>query len=237
MFADSSTRSGARSIAWARERNPIAEVLLDDAGERGRLIEMARLCEVPRHELDVAQPATECRNPLAGRLLCRLGPGRRVERRARGSTPPLVVRRIDALACRLMNRSALLLFAIAVRSSIGMLRSSSRVRSTRTPSRPSIADFTRRAIAQRRCPFPSRQPRVPFRAVTTVTWIERDGADMDVAPEELKPGGNSGNGCVTGGAAPARPCRSAQPTMSSTRRMVVSTGSLLALNPAKRGPT
>ena len=41
----------------------------------------------------------------------------------------------DALACRLMNRSALLLLATAARSSSPTVASPSRVSSTRTPSR------------------------------------------------------------------------------------------------------
>ena len=89
---------------------------------------------------------------------------------------PLVVFRIDALACRLMNRSALLLFAIAVRSSIGTLRSSSRVSSTRTPSRASIDAFTRRAT-RASGPFPSRRRALHALVVAAMAGIDRDGAD------------------------------------------------------------
>ena len=49
---------------------------------------------------------------------------------------PEVAGRNDALACRLMNRSALLLLATAVRASNGTSRSSSRVRNTRMPGVP-----------------------------------------------------------------------------------------------------
>ena len=55
--------------------------------------------------------------------------------------------RNEALACRLMNMSALLLLAIAARPSSDTLWSSSRVRRTRMPSRLSIAALTRRATA------------------------------------------------------------------------------------------
>ena len=125
------------------ERDAAAELLLEDGGQRRGLIDVTCLRQIPADQLDVAQPAAERRQPLGAAR--RRGLARRfVERRRRRSTRRSPIAGTMRSACRLMNRSALLLLAIAVRSSIGTLRSSSRVSSTRMPSRPSIAAFTRR---------------------------------------------------------------------------------------------
>ena len=71
-----------------------------------------------------------------------------VRRRGRACTPARRAppARTDQLACRLMNRSALLLLASSVRRSTVTSSSPSRVSSTRRPSRPSMAALRRRAI-------------------------------------------------------------------------------------------
>ena len=128
-----------------RQRHAVVELLLQHVRERRRLIEMPRLREIPRHQLDVAGAAAEGRHALAARPPTpgpRRVEGRDEDRRA-GRSPAAS----SALACRLTKRSALLLLAIAVRSSTGTLRSSSRVSRTRMPSRASITPLTRRATA------------------------------------------------------------------------------------------
>ena len=94
MFADSSTRSGARSIGLRGQRHVVVERLLEHVGERRRLIEVARLREIPRHELDVARAAAEGRHALAaaGRRLRRVAIERRDEDR-RAVTSPAAARR------------------------------------------------------------------------------------------------------------------------------------------------
>ena len=74
---------------------------------------------------------------------------------------PRVDGRGEPFACRLMNRSALLLLAMAARPSASMLLSSC-VSSTRMPRRPSMAPLTRRAtdsvtVFPRAPPAPSRR--------------------------------------------------------------------------------
>ena len=137
----------------------------------------ARLREVPRHQLDVARAAAEGRHPLGRERRARRVAGIAARTRRSRSTRPQVAGRSEALACRLMNRSALLLLAIAVRSSIGTLRSSSRVSRTRMPSRASIAPLTRRATASVRS-F-SFVPSGALRAfvVAAVAGIDGDGAN------------------------------------------------------------
>ena len=139
-------------------------------------IEVAGLREVPRHELDVARAAAEGRQPLgaAGGGASAPRPCRTRRRRSRRPTSPAAS---TPLTCRLMNRSALLLLASDVRSSIGTLRSSSRVSSTRRPRRASMTPFSRRATASVRS-F-SFAPSAPFDAlvVAAVAGIDRDRAD------------------------------------------------------------
>ena len=121
-----------------------------------------RLRHLPEDDLDVARAAAEDGQRLAVALrralrlravvveaqVEDLAPGRRV--------------RTDAFACRLMNTSALLLLATAARSSRPTVWSPSRVRITRTPSRPSIAAFSRRATLSvtsfSRAPRPAAPP-------------------------------------------------------------------------------
>ena len=81
---------------------------------------------------------------------------------------PAMDERNDAFAWRLRNRSALLLLATAVRLSNGISRSSSRVSSTRRPSRPSSAAFTRRAAAS--VTVFSASPPAPFVPSSAPPW-------------------------------------------------------------------
>ena len=132
-----------------------------------------------------------------------------------------------------MNRSALLLLAMAVRSSIGTFRSSSRVRMMRMPSRPSSAALSRRATLRARS-F-SRAPAAPFTPSSSPPW---PGSIVIVRIAELagaNAGGNSGGACGGGDAAGGSvPCA---PAMSSTSRIVVSTGWLAARKVPNLGPS
>ena len=170
---------------------------------------MAHLRQVPEHELDVARAAAEGRHAIgaAGRGGCAVS----LSNAAQKMAAPAVVGRSDAFACRLMKRSALLLFAIAVRSSIGTFRSSSRVSRTRMPRRASMAAFARRATASVRS-F-SFAPPAPCAPSSSPPWpgIDRDRADAERRLAERR-AARSGGGCGCarrGGGAARRRRRSA----------------------------
>ena len=150
-----------------RERHVILQLLLEKLREGIRRVDESELREVPGHEIDLAQAAAKCREPFRSEGARRgvLGFGRKSCREDDGASR---VFRGDAFACTLTNRSALLLFAIALRSSIGTFRSSSRVRSTRTPMRPSTAAFRRRATVSAMS-F-SLAPPVPFTPSSSPPW-------------------------------------------------------------------
>ena len=181
MFADSSTRSAARSTAGAASGTRSRSCCSSMLGERRRPIEVARLRQIPQHELDVARRRR--RRSARGRRRRRSRSARRPGRtRRRRSTRRSSTCRIDALACRLMNRSALLLFAIAVRSSIATFRSSSRVSRTRSPSRASMTPFTRRAIASVTSFSLAPAGALDAGVLAAVARIDGDGVDRRARP-------------------------------------------------------
>ena len=95
MLADSSTPSGARSTARDASATRSLQPLLEDRGEGHRLIEVVRLRQVPRHQLDVAHAAAEGRHAIDAGERARDGgalEGRVINGRAGGVRPERRVR-------------------------------------------------------------------------------------------------------------------------------------------------
>ena len=234
MLADSSTRSGARSTGRAASGTRSRSACSQQVGERRRLIEVPRLREVPRHELDLARAAAEGRHALARRRadgLRRVPVERRdVDRRAGRRRPQRGVRVQADEQIRLVvvgDRRALVDRHAAVVVS----------RQQHAEAEARLDRRLRRAARPRASgPFPSRRPRSSTPS-SSPPWpgsiaIVRNGRRR-LAERRRQIGRRlrrGGAGAAAGGVG----LRGDE--VDRPAACVVSTGWLAALNPAKRGP-
>ena len=158
------------------------------------------------------------------------------------TSAPAAVSRIDALAWRLMNRSARLLLAMAARSSSVTVASPERVRTTRSPSRRWMAACSRNAtprvtsfssVPSGPC-VPASAPPCPGSMATarTVAGGARSARTGSAASAAAPP---AGLGSGAGGGA-ARAVAAARRSMT-TSRLPPSAGVLAASKPSKAAPS
>ena len=151
MLAPTSTRNGAcwigRGLIGTDVRSWLSSALASSADcTRCRVCAISHritsISRVPPPKTGIATPSDSATRRASSSARSRL---------RKKTSAPAAVRRSEALAWRLTNTSALLLFANAARSSSGSVRSSSRVSSTRAPRRVSrrALDATRDGQRQR----------------------------------------------------------------------------------------
>ena len=235
MLADSSTPSGARSTARRRERDAIAKPFLEDSGERHRLIEMVRLGLVPRHQLDVAQAAAEGRHAVdageraghrggvEGRVVNGCAGGGRPERRVRvqadeeigfvvvGDGGAIVERQLAIVVAREQDANA------EPRLDGGLDAAGDRERQVLLfRAAGAFHAFVGAAMAR-------------------IDRNRLNGGDRGVRVR-AEGRGTAAAGREAGAAGLAGEASDAAAITSIVRRIVVSTGSVVARNPATRGP-